>query len=472
MMSAPRDPGRRLALLWKRAREAVFVLNTSRRLVYANPAWEQMTGLTAAEWSDLMCEPRGQEQLGGAAGVASSLAPPPEAMAGRAASLRTMIMRPGGERVWKRVEYFPFHDESGALIGVFGIVRPMEESEIATSSPSQRLRMELSLIRESLRQRRGLEQLIGQGSAMDRLRAQIESAAESSTIPVLIQGERGTGKRLIARVIHARSARSEQPLQVYDLQAMPIPKLERMLARPGEGGSGWPGLGCEGAVLLVGLESMPRDLQALLAERIDQPGPRLLLTSIWDPEQALKEERVREDLYYGITRFVIRVAPLRERRQDIALLAQHFLERANQRGARTRQGWSEEAIAALQAYDWPGNVGELERVVTAAQGQGNSEVIEAADLPMGIRGAWGGAYPARPAPAPALPLDELLTRLERRLIEDALRQARQNKSRAADLLRISRPRLYRRIQELGIPDLPESVDATALTSGRSAGDPA
>lgn len=149
------------------------------------------------------------------------------------------------------------------------------------------------------------------------------------------------------------------------------------------------------------------------------------------------------------------------------MLAQHLLERANQRGGEQRTGFSPQAIRALLEYDWPGNLRELARVVEYAHARPRSQspVVEPDDLPAVIRGNLGAGFAPPAAPGPIEPLDEILTQVERRLIETALRQARRNKSRAADLLGISRPRLYRRIKELNLPDEPESTEESANPPG-------
>lgn len=139
-------------------------------------------------------------------------------------------------------------------------------------------------------------------------------------------------------------------------------------------------------------------------------------------------------------------------------LAQHFLERLNQRGAAQRVAFAPGAIEVLTSYHWPGNLPELARVVEHAHARAAEPVIAAGDLPAAIRGSLGGAFNPPPAPDPIKPLDELLTEVERRVIETALRQSRSNKSRAAEILGISRPRLYRRIKELNLPDEDEPAE--------------
>jgi DNA-binding NtrC family response regulator len=121
-------------------------------------------------------------------------------------------------------------------------------------------------------------------------------------------------------------------------------------------------------------------------------------------------------------------------------------------------------VRTLLTYDWPGNLRELNRVVEEARRHGEGLLIDAVDLPAAIRGHLASAYAPQATPPPITPLDELLAQIERRLIENALQRARQNKSRAAELLGISRPRLYRRIKELGLPDELEPSEEPALPS--------
>jgi DNA-binding NtrC family response regulator len=330
-------------------------------------------------------------------------------------------------------------------------------------SEGHRLRVELLEIRRGLQEQYKLDGLIGSGPAHRRLLEQIRLAAASS-VPVLVVGERGTGKRQVARTIHQYGPGSQRPLLAFDCEALPAEILERELFGAGDADAprASPSAGLKrprlsllgGSTLLIrDIECLPRDLQVRLVDALDS-GIRLLATSTLEPDAALREERLRPELYFALTALVVRLAPLRERRDELPVLAQHLLERINQRAGPQRSGYSPEAIAVLLAYDWPGNLAELVRVVEHAHthSRGEGQLIAAEDLPASIRGSLGSAYCPPPVPRPIKPLDELLTEIERRLIETALRQSRSNKSRAADLLGISRPRLYRRIKELNLPD--------------------
>ena len=341
-------------------------------------------------------------------------------------------------------------------------------------------------LRDRLHRAYGIESLIGTGPAHERLLEQVRLAA-ASRVPVLIVGEPGTGKRLVARTIHHMGVDSPATARPHRLRGPAPPRSWNASSsalvggrreigsspstRPHASPASLATLAGEGSTLLIGdILALPRDLQAGLAGSLDGR-VRLIATTAGDPEAALKDERLRPELYHAITVLVIRLDPLRRRRHDLPLLAQHLLERANQRVGSLCGGFTPRAAAAIEAYDWPGNVRELARVIDAAHGhlqdrvrrQSSNEpkhrpagpdgtaLIDVDDLPASIRGHLGAAF-VPPPPAAAKPLDELLTEIERRLIETALTRARQNKSRAAELLGISRPRLYRRIKELSLPD--------------------
>jgi DNA-binding NtrC family response regulator len=352
-----------------------------------------------------------------------------------------LILHEDGEIRWRRVEFFPFQNTEGSLIGILGLVRPADASPLAEESAANRFRVELLELREKLLDRHGYDSLIGQGPEHRRLLDQI-SAASSSVVPVLIVGEVGTGKKLVARTIHQRSSRKQAPILPEVLER----ELFGVWTSPNHRVP-------EGATLLISnILELPRDLQRRLVAALGNHF-RLIATTIEDPEAALKDGRLLPDLYYALTTLVIRLRPLRERLHELPLLAQHLLERANLRTDRPRDGFTPQGLEALTAYDWPGNLRELARIIVdQAHVQGDQPLIQLEDIPATIRGARGGAYLPPTPPAETLPLKEMLTEIERRLIEKALERAGDNKSKAAKILGVNRPFLYRRLKELGIAD--------------------
>jgi PAS domain S-box-containing protein len=463
-MASTRVAGFPLKSVLQHTREPLFWLSPENKLTWVNRAWEELTGHSAESVLGLVCHAHGPTRAGDVAGLAGSFYPPAESRAGRPAGEPTLIIHSSGERKWRRVDYWPMHNAKGTLVGMLGVVGPADAPTVMADSDAKRLRSELLEVRNRLHGRYGFDSLIGRGPAHRRLLDQVTAAA-ATTVPVLIVGESGTGKRLMARTIHQQGPRSSSPLLAFDCAALPAEVLKRELFGDRSDDAAPPRLTLpEGATLLIGdVLELPRDLQGMLAGALDQ-GIKLLATTSGDHELALRAEQLRTDLYYALTSLVIRVAPLRERLSELPLLAQHLLERLNLRGARQRSGFSPDALAALTGYDWPGNLRELARVVDAAHQTGAGDLIEVDDLPADVRGNMAAAYLPPPPPPPITPLDELLTQVERRLIEHAMQRAGQNKSRAAELLGISRPRLYRRIKELNLPDEPEPCEEASAAS--------
>lgn len=460
-MASSRISGARLDHLWQHVREPAFWLSPDLRLIWVNRAWEELTGYSADAVAGQVCRAHGPTRAGDLPGLVGSFYPPPEVHSGQPAAAQTLIIHVSGERRWRRIEFRPFHDPKGALLGIFGVVGEADAPSLLPDADSVRLRTELLQVRERLLQRHGFDSLVGDGPSHRRLIDQVGAAA-ATTVSVLIVGETGTGKRTVARVIHQQSPRRQAPLLPIDCAALPPEVLERELFG---GATSARLLMEEGSSLLIGdILELPRDLQGRLAATLD-PRVRLLATTAGDPESALRGGQLRPDLYYALTTLVIRLRPLRDRLDELPLLAQHLLERANARGGRQRCGFSDEAIEVLVSYDWPGNLRELARVIEEAHGSGERDLLEPADFPAAIRGNLASSY-TPPASVPVTaPLDELLTQVERRLIEGALHRARQNKSRAAELLGISRPRLYRRIKELDLPDEPEPAEEHPSNNG-------
>jgi DNA-binding NtrC family response regulator len=451
---------RKLHSLFQRSREPIFVLDSSLRLVFANRAWEELTGRTSEAASGLVCRPGlakpGDSPLGD---LASSFCPPAECLQGRPSSAMSLIPNISGERQPRRLEFSPLLDGRGRLIGLFGLIRGLDSPTQAPESPSHRLRAELSEVRERLRAGFGQIQLVGSGPAHRRLIDQVTTAA-LTFCPLLVQGEPGSGKRLVARMIHQKGAHAHAPFVQVDVEALSSRDLERSILPDGQA---IPNSGSEGYIsgtsLAIGdVLALPRDVQARLAERLEAPPGAIRIIGLTgsDPDQARREDRLRDDLYYALTSMVIRLPPLRARLDELPLLAQEFLEQANAHRERRRWGFEPAAIEVLRSYDWPGNLAELARVVNAAHERASGDLIAEADLPAEIRGAQGAAYSPPSLPVEVTPLDQTLETVERRLIEQALSRSRRNKSRAAELLDISRPRLYRRIKELNIPDEGES----------------
>lgn len=467
----------RLHSLWRKAREPVFFLNKSRRLVYVNPAWEDLTGRSAESILGLSCRPRRKHESEDLAQLARCHRPPRSASQGRPSRTRARIPHVNGDLLEKSLEFWPFHEDSGILIGFWGIIHdwPLTASGLEAASSSgtgagagggaveseaaEAWRSALEAARQRARDQIGSESLIGQGPLHDRLLTQIRTAA-ASTFPIFIVGGPGTGKTLVARVIHSQSPRKRAPILPFDCAALPPDVMEREWFRD-SGEFSFP----NGSTLLLDdVLRLPRDLQLKIASALGRSDRvRVIAAAAQDPTA---DRELTPDLYYRLTAMTIVLPPLRQRLDELPLLASSLLDRANQDGGRVVSGFSAEATDALLGYDWPGNLKELARTIDYARNHGENNVIEIGDLPRAILGPQGAAY--EPKPTPSVPLKDRLTSIERRWIEAALRKAKFNKSRAADMLGISRPKLYHRIKELGLPETETGDGETPL---RAQGEP-
>jgi DNA-binding NtrC family response regulator len=284
---------------------------------------------------------------------------------------------------------------------------------------------------------------------MRRLADQVRLACQVTT-PVLLVGEGGTGKQTLARIIHYNSPRRERAFAALDCVRLPPYTLAALLFT--ERGS--TPRGPFGAVYLKEPAALPRDLQLLLCQGFAEGAfPfRLLAGSSMALGEAVSRGLLVDELASILGTLVFEVPPLRERREDLPILVERFLDRANTAGDPRVLGLTPAAWEILRLHRWPGNLGELYAALASARTRAKGEHIDAADLPASLRLDHTLAQtPGRPPDRP-LPLDHLLEQAERRLIELALRRTRGHKARAAELLSIWRPRLQRRMEALEIDD--------------------
>ena len=309
--------------------------------------------------------------------------------------------------------------------------------------------------------------LVGASAAMLAVWKTI-GRASAADAPVLITGETGTGKELVARAIHQHSARSKSPFIAVNLSALPATLIESELFGHEKGaftGAHSRRVGRieaaeDGTLFLdeIGdLEPMlqTRLLRVLQDGRYERVGGNESLTLNARVVAATNKQvrpgapgaTLRDDLYYRLAVIEIELPPLRARRSDIPLLVTHALASTRARAV------SEAAMERLIAHDWPGNVRELTHVIHRAAAMSSSEVIDVHELPEALRTPHAAVGTTAAAPAgdyDALPLRDALAALEKRLIERALERAHGNRAEAARLLGIARPQLYTKMEEHGI----------------------
>ena len=273
--------------------------------------------------------------------------------------------------------------------------------------------------------------LVGRSAAMHAVWKMIGRAAGSSA-PVLVKGEAGAGKRLVARAIHDYSPRADAPLRAVRVDGSMGPaELRGALAEAGDGGT----------LLVDGAGELSPAAQTHLGAWLAEAPPARVVALVRLAVGSL-EVPLLPELYYQLAVLEIAVPPLRERQSDVPLLVSRALSSTRARAI------SEEAMAALVRHDWPGNVRELFLTVRRAAEMCRGEVIDADDLPPELASPAAAAEPA--SRYLGLPLREAVARLERDLLSAALQRAEGNRTVAAKLLGIPRPQLYAKLEEHGL----------------------
>jgi two-component system, NtrC family, response regulator PilR len=322
-----------------------------------------------------------------------------------------------------------------------------------------KLRKEAGYLKRELRKLTGLDNIVGQSPRMRQIFELIQTIAPQSS-RVLITGESGTGKELVARAIHENSARSSEPFITINCGAFPETLLESELFgyRKGaftganENRDGLFQAAHGGTLFMDEIGNMTLTMQVKLY-RVLQEGKirplgsteesdvdvRVIAATNKDFEKEIAEGRFREDLYYRLSVIPIQLPSLRERREDIPLLARHFLERFRKAMEKQIEGIAPEALKRLEAYDWPGNVRELENTLERAVALEAGKVISVEVLPDKVKNiAEHAAGDHRAAiPAEGISLEALVAAQERAYLLAALEKSGGVRTRAAELLKMS-----------------------------------
>ncbi len=323
------------------------------------------------------------------------------------------------------------------------------------------LTLENRALRRRLDELTGAGEIIGSAPEMVSVLDLVKRVAPSSA-SVLVLGESGTGKEMVARLAHRLSPRRERPFVSVNCAALPETLLESELFGYEKGAfTGAVGrkkgrfeLADGGTVLLDEVADLSPlaqskvlrvlqegEFEPLGATRIMKVDVRLMAATNQDLPQLVKEKRFREDLYYRLQTVTVKLPALRERREDIPLLAGHFVRLYATRNHREIEGFTPDALAALLDYPWPGNVRELEHVVERAVVLARGPLVDVEDLPEAVTRI---EPVARVIPIPlGMPMEEV----EQRLIEETLRRTKGDKELAAKLLGIASRTIYRKLRE-------------------------
>ncbi|MCP3677567.1 MAG: sigma-54-dependent Fis family transcriptional regulator [Deltaproteobacteria bacterium] len=338
----------------------------------------------------------------------------------------------------------------------------------------RRLEKENILLKRELESRYGFSNLIGTSSRMVEIYDLIKRVADKN-VNIFITGESGTGKELVARAIHYEGGKRERSFVAINCGAIPDNLLESELFGHQKGSftgavankEGLFEVADGGTILLDEITEMPLHLQVKLLRctqesRFRRVGGvedisvdvRLISASNTDVEVEVKEGRFREDLYYRLNVISIHLPPLRERREDIPLLANHFIEKCRVKLGRDVRAVSSEAMEHLKRYHYPGNVRELENIIERAVALESSAVILPESLPPHVVHGVEGNLPSRALPDQfphdGLDLGKSVEEYEKRMLVNALREAGGVKKRAADLLGLTFRSMRYKLDKYGL----------------------
>jgi len=438
--------------------QTIVVQNPSGVPIYANQATLDYTGLTmddvvSSDFRARIFHPEDLERLQAEREAAL--------LRGLPFEIEQRTLRKDGQYRWFLIQYKPFHDEQGRLVRWYATGTDIDDRKRA----EVRMRSENVALREEVERASMFEEIVGSSNSLRQVLAQVSKVAPTDTT-VLILGETGTGKELIARAIHKRSARSSRTFIRVNCAAIPQSLIASELFGHEKGaftGAIQQRVGRfeaadGGTIFLDEVGDLPAETQIALLrvlqereiERVGSIKPipidvRVLAATNRNLEDAVADGEFREDLFYRLNIFPIRIPSLRERAEDIPVLVEYFVERYAKKARKKIKSISQQTFDLFQSYDWPGNIRELQNVIERA-------VILCDGETFCVDETWLKRENRQPS-GPAVPLETALMEREREAIETALAETRGRvggPKGAAAKLGIPRQTLESKIKMLGI----------------------
>jgi len=457
-MPRPLSPGRWLLRVLEQSPAPLYALDGQRRIVFVSQSLAEWVGIEAEKLIGLRCD----YHTGGdgpLTSAAAALCPPPEALAG--AQQTGEVGRPSlGERPAERrsARFLRLAGPAGGEDALLLVAILPESPPASAAEPADapRLHALLANLRGQMGKRYAIGQLIGTSEPMARVREQVRIAAAASLaakVParVLVIGPRGSGREHVARTIHySQPAAAIGPLVPIACPLVDAEQMQQALTALLRKQADSPA-DTRPAALLIDVDRLPPTAQQELAGFLQLPSVELhaLATARTSLTRLSAKGRFRLDLAHALSTLSIGLPPLAARPGDIPLLAQHFVEKHNAEGSRQLSGLTPAAAELLLALPWKGNLDELASAVREACQRSPGPLVSPADFPDWVHLADSAAQrPQREEDS--IHLDQFLENIEREILVRALRKARGNKTRAAELLGVIRNRLLRRLAQFGL----------------------
>lgn len=431
----------------------MFVLDARRVVLVFNRGCEQFTGWMGADLIGKTCHFH-SEPAEGPQAVANALVPPQSAFTEPLRVSRSIPLQSGGIANVS-VSFFPLMEESQDAATtsdsrVLGIISPLPEDRAVPDEPAWH--GELTRLVHALKQRYQLDRVVAVTPAMQRALARTRNALHA-TDPVHFTGEPGTGREHLARCLHqALPELVKKPFVPLDCRRLTHFELKRTLDRAFD-----PEVHSQppaGTLFLRNIAALARDLQVYLLHSFKQQ-PLLWRVSSCEARgtlQEIDEELFLTELSCLLTTTVVDIPNLRDRLEELPLLAQQIVEQRNQDSGRQVEGVAADVLDEFRRYQWPGHVRELVAVIGACHEHCTSATITPDDLPFQFKAGRDAQTIGPRIVAKDQPLEEYLAAIEKQRIQSVLAQVKGNKTAAAEILGLPRPRLYRRLEALGLLD--------------------
>ncbi len=451
-----------------RSRNPVYVIDQKRTIIFCNTACCDWLGVDAERLAGLSCDYHSSSAPEDLARIAASLTPPPDALKrARDKFFLNALVRSSG--VSKRsAESHSMLDEQGDAVGVLIVVDHEDwtadpKTEFEGEAESRQLHEQLLLWRQNAVSLYRWEHLLGDAVPMAQVRRQAELAAVSR-VNLVITGPKGSGKEFLANTIHhapfnefnddhepveTREVLSSGLLYAIDGTLTNAESLQGQVMTFKQDATDSKGGGPH-RLLLRDVDQLSLDAQRELLGLLELPGFELLTVSTaeMDLVELSKQGRFDEQLARALSTLIIDLPALADRKDDIALIAQAFLEEFNSRGGKQLAGFEEETLDKLICHPWFGNLDELIDVVNESCEVAQGTFVSPSDLPKRIQFTESAQRHVRKE-EPEIKLDDFLEEIEFELINRAMKMAKGNKTKAAQWLGITRARLHRRLDQLG-----------------------
>ncbi len=461
-MTSKRTAISQLAQLIENVRHPIYVLDEDLALVYLNEACGSWLGVEPESLLGIVCKYAAEPADGTTETIAAGLCPPPTVLQGEPKCGTVFATLPDGVQRRRTARFFPLGNSASDVFGVLTVVAgedsPIEENPTPSNVDPNAIELHdrIAAFRQEIAGRFRADAILGNSPAAALARRQTEIAV-GCRCNVTIIGPTGSGRQSLAAAIHYGHLDKSKTLGVaggnfvpLDCSTLPDELVLSTFEVIGRSSQADPQ--SRKTAVLVRADALSPEAQTALSEMIARRWIpyRVIATTETSLVTLSAHGAFRGDLATFLSPLSIELPSLANRREDVPLLTQVILELCNASQSKQSAGFTPEAIDRLAAYSWPGNVAELREVVVESHRNAKSREIAIEELPEKIRfAAHAAAYPRREDET--VVLDEFLQRVERELIRRALARAKGNKAKAARLLGLTRPRLYRRMEELSIP---------------------